>query len=280
MIKHGELGETLRRLRRERGVTGTELAFGLGVTQGTISKIERGLLVPDLDFLSKFAQTLRLKKVDAAALMNLAGVIPKGVTPESVLQYLPVDFIQVDWAERRQDTIALAETKAMRMCVFNPLFIPGLLQTESYARQVMEVAGARTASSIDGAVRARQRRQRLLHASGKRLAFLTTEAALLTRIGPSDVLAEQIQHLRHFVTTDGPRLGLIPSSASLAVVPPPAFYILDRRVYIELPHGDLWLLPRSNVFDIYDRLFRVLMGHALTGASLNRKLEELAERVR
>jgi transcriptional regulator with XRE-family HTH domain len=280
MKKDTELGGTLRRFRRERRITGTELASSIGVTQGTISKIERGLLVPDLDFLSKFAHTLRLAKGDAAALIRLAGVVPDGVTPESVLQYLPVDFLQVDWAERRQETIAMAEAKSMRIGVFNPLLVPGLLQTESYARQVIHAAGARTPSSVERTVQARLRRQRILHSHRKQMTFILTEAALLARIAPAEVLAQQIRHLQEVAASDGVRIGLIPSAESLTVVPPPAFYLLDRRVYIELPHGDLWLLTRSHAYAIYERLFRVLVGHAVTGANLIKKLKGLAERVR
>jgi len=120
MGEKSELGRILRRFRRERGITGGELASHVGVGQGTISKIECGRLVPDLDFLSKFASVLRLKEGDAAAVMRLAGVVPSGVTPESVLQYLPVDFLQVDWSERRQETVALAEAKSSSIRVFNP----------------------------------------------------------------------------------------------------------------------------------------------------------------
>src|SRR4051812_47352781 len=130
----GELGETLHRFRRDRGITGAELAESVGVTQGTISKMERGFLVPDLDFLAKFAHSLRLTYDEAAKLMNLAGVIPSGVTPERALQYLPVDFLQVNWAERRQVTVAMSESRSRTIRVFNPLFVPGLLQTERYAR--------------------------------------------------------------------------------------------------------------------------------------------------
>src|ERR1700722_10729039 len=194
-----ELGQALRRFRRERGITGGELASHVGVGQGTISKVECGRLVPDLDFLSKFASVLRLKQDDAAAVMRLAGVVPNGVTPESVLQYLPVDFLQVDWAERRQETVALAETKSGNISVFNPLYVPGLLQTESYAREVIKASGVRGTQSIERAVQARLRRQSVLQAREKRMRFILTEAALLAGIGPLTVRVEKIRHLKRMV---------------------------------------------------------------------------------
>jgi len=277
--RKSELGTTLRRLRRERGVTGTQLASSVGVTQGTISKIERGLLVPDLDFLSKFAHTLRLTQGETAPLLRLAGVVPGGATPQSVLQYLPVDFVQADWVERRQETVAASEAKASRISIFNPLLVPGLVQTEHYARHVIEAAGERSSHRIERAVRARMRRQRVLHDRQKAVSVVVTESALLARIAPADVLADQVRHLRHLAASNQVRLGLVSQSAPLAVVPPPAFYLLDRRVHIELPHGDLWLLPRSQSCEVYERLFRQLFASAVTGNYLLTRLGQLANRL-
>jgi len=279
MTRGSELGTTLRRLRRERGITGTQLASSVGVTQGTISKIERGLLVPDLDFLSKFAHTLRLTQGETAPLLRLAGVIPGGATPQSVLQYLPVDFVQADWVERRQETIAAAEAKASRISIFNPLLVPGLVQTEHYARHVIQAAGEDSPLRIERAVRARMRRQRVLHDSHKDVSIIVTESALLSRIAPADVQTEQVKHLRHLASSGEVRLGIISQSAPLALVLPPAFYLLDRRVHIELPHGDLWLLARSQSCEVYERLFRQLSAHSITGEAVLKKLGQLVKAI-
>jgi len=274
-----ELGEALRRHRRERGVTGTELASSVGVGQGTISKIERGRLVPDLGFITKFAHTLRLKKQDASRLLQMAGLVPGGATPESVLQYLPADFVDVDWSERRQLTVSQAEAKSANLRVFSPLLIPGLLQSNAYVRYAIQAAGVCEGKSLERAIRARLSRQRLLKAPGKRFCFIVCEAALHCRIGPVDVLKEQIGHLKHFMLGRDVELLMIPLDAPFAVVPPPAFYLLDRRVYIELPHGDLWLLERSNAFDIYDGLFKSLVHLSIKGEALAAKLDELSQRL-
>jgi len=274
-----ELGEALRRHRRERGVTGTELASSVGVGQGTISKIESGRLVPDLGFITKFAHTLRLKKQDASRLLQMAGLIPGGATPESVLQYLPADFVDVDWSERRQLTVAQAEAKSTNLRVFSPLLVPGLLQSSAYVRHAFQAAGVGEGKSLERAIQARLTRQRLLKAPEKQFCFIICEAALHCRIGPVAVLKEQIDHLKQLTLDGGVDLFMIPLDAPFAVVPPPAFYLLDRRVYIELPHGDLWLLERSNAFDIYDRLFKLLARASIKGEALAAKLDELSQRL-
>jgi transcriptional regulator with XRE-family HTH domain len=280
MGEKNRLGEELRRFRRERKLSGTELAANVGVTQGTISKIEHGSLVPDLDFLSKFAHTLRLKEDEATNLMRLAGVLPGGVTPERALQYLPVDFLQVDWSERRQVTLAMTEARSSHIRVFNPLFVPGLLQTERYAAHIIEAAGVRGDRQIKQAVRARLRRQHILNSPEKQVTFIIMESALLARLAPTDVLVEQMRRLRQIACSARLHFALIPPTAPLRVVPPPAFYLFDRRVYIELPHGDLWLLSRSNAFHVYRRLFDELSRLALRGSELIAKLDQLLNQLR
>lgn len=273
------LGEMLRCARRERRMTGNEVAASVGVSQATISKIESGQLVPDLDYLAKFVHTLRLPRDEAKRLMQLAGLVPGGVTPDSVLQYLPVDFLQVDWSRRRQETIALAESRSKSIRVFNPLLIPGLLQTEDYARHVIATAGVREGQDVENAVKARLRRQRILGSEEKAFTFITSEAALLTRVGPAEVMATQIRQLKHLASTRPIRLGVLGFEAAVTVLPPPGFYLLDRRVYMELPHGDLWLLERSHAFGTYHRLFARLVQQAVLGAAFITKLDELVDRI-
>jgi hypothetical protein len=206
--------------------------------------------------------------------------VPSGFTPESVLQYLPVDFLQADWSERRQETVAQAEAKSSSIRVFNPLCVPGLLQTERYAREVIKSSGVRGARSIERAVRARLRRQSVLQIPNKRFSFVLTEAALLAGIGSPDMRAEQIRHLQHLVTGGWVEVGVIPSSATLPVIPPPGFYLFDRRIYVELPHGDLWLLSRSHAYDTYRTLFDVLTNHATFGKDTAAMLDEFLRHIR
>lgn len=274
-----ELGMAVRRHRHARGLTGTELAASVGVRQGTVSKIERGRLIPDLDFLSKLSQVLRLTRSDAHELMRLAGVVPTGVAPERMLQYLPVDFISADWSERRQETIAAAESRSMSFSVFNPFLVPGLLQTRAYAEQVLRTAGVEGPVHLQRAVSTRLKRQEVLRRQGRSITFLMTEGAVTSPVISAEVLAEQIERLFRLSERWGNEsrlsLGLIPASTKLSVLPPPAFYLFEQKVYVELPHGDLWLRERSNAVGEYRRLYRRLRESAVFGAECRTLLERL-----
>lgn len=283
MTEGGEnstLGERLRTLRKSRRVTGAELACGMGVTQGTVSKMETGRLKPDVDYLSRFAHTLRLTPGQASELLSLAGLVPQGSTPESFLRFVPCDFVTDNWAERRQDTAASAETRAKRVRVFQPLLVPGLLQTADYARHVLLGAGVRGIVSLRRAVAARVRRQRVLRAADRSVAFLITEAALRCRLAPPDVMLAQYQYLAELCASSRLVLGVLPIDSPVGMPLPPAFHLFDERVYIELPHGDLWLFDRSGAVEIYASLYRRLGDHALTGADAQRLLLHLAARCR
>ena len=52
------LNETIKQLRKAKGLSQEELAAKLGVVRQTISKWEQGLSVPDSDILIKLADVL------------------------------------------------------------------------------------------------------------------------------------------------------------------------------------------------------------------------------
>ncbi len=53
-------------------------------------------------------------------------------------------------------------TKARRLRSFEPLVVPGLLQTEAYARAILSTRMGATPEDLDQAVAARMDRQRIL----------------------------------------------------------------------------------------------------------------------
>lgn len=50
--------ETLKRIRKEKGMTQEELAIKVHVARQTISKWEKGLSIPDVDLLQKVSEAL------------------------------------------------------------------------------------------------------------------------------------------------------------------------------------------------------------------------------
>lgn len=65
------LGQSIRTLRLQNDMTGTEMAQRCKVTKGLISQIERGITVPSLDVLVRIAATL---EVGVGQLVDTYGV--------------------------------------------------------------------------------------------------------------------------------------------------------------------------------------------------------------
>lgn len=55
-----KIGQNIRRIRREKGMTQWQLSNAVGVTSGKIILIERGSVVCSADLLRKIATTLEV----------------------------------------------------------------------------------------------------------------------------------------------------------------------------------------------------------------------------
>jgi transcriptional regulator with XRE-family HTH domain len=268
------VAERLRSYRQSRRLTGEEVGKRLGITKGTVSKLEHGALPVTIDYLARFCHELRLSTEQTSELMELACVFPAGAKPGEFLQLLPFDFVSLDWSERSQRTVARWEEQASKICVYQPLLLPGLLQPETYATDVLRSAGVSGETAIQKAVASRMRRQHILKVRGKSFCFLIAEAALYHYAATRSV-DEALRHLLKLTIRDNIRIGIIPFGSPIQSSPPPPFYLFDdSNVYLELPHGDLFLMQPS-IATIYVTLFDSLTKSALFGNPAAKKLDDL-----
>ncbi len=88
------------------------------------------------------------------------------------------------------------ENDAVRIRVFMPLILPGLLQTREYMEALWR-AGARPPAWQRQAMEARLRRQQILNRddTAPKLMAVITEASLMYRWGPKADRRQQIEHL-------------------------------------------------------------------------------------
>lgn len=63
-MENNSFGNYLSELRKEKGFSQRELAQISGVSNSTISRLESGLVVPDLITLEKIASALEIEKVN------------------------------------------------------------------------------------------------------------------------------------------------------------------------------------------------------------------------
>ena len=162
------LGEELRRFRVLAGLSGSQMAQAVGVSQSTISRIERGDSVPSAVEVNAWADAARLGEERRMLVLSLAEAAVNEVITHADRLTGGLAFVQ--------DSVHELEQTARTLRHFQPGIIPGLLQTGEYARRILTFADP--SADIGQAIAARMARQRLLYEPDRSFEFLLTEAAL------------------------------------------------------------------------------------------------------
>jgi len=270
------LGAQLRRLREAAGIPRAEAGFAIRGSESKISRLESG--------------KVGFKERDVADLLTMYGV-HSDADRELVLEmarrsnehgwWHAYSEVIPGWFE---DYVGL-EVSASRIQTYELLFVPGLLQTEDYARAV--VTGGRPENSNPSAearIAVRMRRQRLLGRRDAPTLWAVVDEAVLHRpVGGASVLTAQIEHLIELGTLPNVTLQVLPyslsgyaaeSSFAMLRFAEPA---LPDLVYLEQLTGALYLDKRAEV-ETYTRVMDRLTIDALTPEQTRQFLLKLAER--
>jgi transcriptional regulator with XRE-family HTH domain len=216
------LGAAIRALRGD--VTTTELARRAGIDRTVVSKVEAGERRASLDTVLRILDALPLAE-SGREYRTLQRVTRDGLARGWW------DDPQYDGMGERQARTADLECGASIREYQNSM-LPGLLQTEAYARHRGEVAvdkGGRV--DLDATVRGRLRRQRQRSDVPHLDYQVVLEPQAVWRCPvPLDVMREQLLHLREVATADnGISVRLLPVDARLPVgwVPRSPFAVYD-----------------------------------------------------
>nr|WP_285567208.1 helix-turn-helix transcriptional regulator [Actinoallomurus iriomotensis] len=181
------LGAQLRRLREMRRITCGEAAMALQVTESEIVQMERGRTkFRSADFANLLTLYGITNQQDRTALLELADRSNDPGWWHRYADILPSWFEVYIGLEEAASSIRIFETKS----------VPGLLQTEEYARNAI-LLGHPLASGheIEQRVGLLMRRQALLTAPPPNLWAVVDEAALRRPIGGRSLMRNQIKHL-------------------------------------------------------------------------------------
>nr|WP_040709962.1 helix-turn-helix transcriptional regulator [Nocardiopsis potens] len=123
------------------------------------------------------------------------------------------DYWQPYDLERSYRTYANVEAQASVVEMFHSQLVPGLVQTEAYARAVIE-ATLRPNSDVDREVEVRKERQAVLESERPpHLKLVIAEGALRQQVGPPAVMAEQVRRLITLSGDGAVSLRVLPFSA-------------------------------------------------------------------
>jgi transcriptional regulator with XRE-family HTH domain len=187
-VRRRRLAAELRALREAKGRSGESVAHALRWSPSKISRYER-------------AKTgLRPKEVE-----RLLDYYNVNGTHRAMLLALAQDAAQKGWWEEYADSLDEdyqqfigLEHEATSVAIWHVDVVAGLLQTEAYARQIInsyDQVEPVTPSQVTRLVRVRMRRQQVLERTGLRISVVLDESVLLRRIGSDVTMYEQLHHL-------------------------------------------------------------------------------------
>jgi transcriptional regulator with XRE-family HTH domain len=271
------LGLALRGLRLDAGLTGHQLAARSGLSQSTVSRIELGQAMPSLSDIEAWAQATAAPAGKIAEIRELA-------------ESAAVEAISWRRAARRglpalQRDVRDLESTAATLLNFQPVIVPGLLQTAEYARQIVLSGYPGGRPDVAAAVAARLERQGILYDDGKRFEFVIAEAALRWRVGPPPLMDAQLGRIASLSTLANVTVAVIPQSAQ---VPPwhiHGFAILDDRadgaavVRVETLTTGL-SISEPEAVDRYRQAFRLLREASVTGGHARQLIEGISAELR
>ncbi|MFD9941590.1 helix-turn-helix domain-containing protein [Nonomuraea sp. NPDC059023] len=224
-------GAELRRLREEKGVTQEEVADYTHVSKSLVSQIENAKRTPQWDFTERVETLLDLKGEPLLRLLPL--VIKTGPT----------------WFRQWPKIEAAAHT----LRTWQPLVIPGLLQTRNYARSILRGQPGITAERVDEGAEARVARQTVFERPEPPMYAAVIDEGVLSRpIGGAEVMCEQLGCLLKWLDHPCVTVQIVPMDAV------PTIGLLGGFVIAEQPQGpDTVYLDSAADGEVTDREERV-----------------------
>ncbi len=270
------LAERLRELRTAAELTGTELARAAGWAQSKVSRLETGTTVPQIADVSAWARVTDASDEQRAELLELT----EGALIEAA-----------DWRDElregrasKQRRYGQLERSVSTLREWEPLIVPGLLQTAEYARRVFGFA-SEAPWDIGEAVKARMDNQSVLFDQSKRFEFLVGEAALRRRVGPPAVLLGQLDRIGSLLDLPNIEIGLVPLDAEVTTLDYHGFVVFgdtsrDESVFVLVETvADELTVRDAEKAGIYLAKFARLRDGACFGAEARAFLAALGERL-
>jgi transcriptional regulator with XRE-family HTH domain len=259
------LGAQLRRVREAAGISAEKAGYEIRASRSKISRMETG--------------RVGFKIRDIEDLLTLYGVLDEKQRAKVIA--LAGRSREPDWFE----TYLGLESAATVIRSFEAQFVPGLFQTEDYARAVTRL-GHQTAPDreIERRVSLRLARQDLL-SRPPRIWAVMDEAVLRRPIGGTAVMRAQLFRLAETARLPGVRLQVVPFARGGHTAASGSFSILrfaERDlpdvVYMEQLTSAVYLDQRSDV-EHYLEVADQLSGEALTPAATAQFIEQIVKEV-
>ena len=259
-VRRRRLALELRRLRESARLTCEEVADRLECSASKISRVETG--------------RVSVSPRDVRDLLEIYGVPEE--ERESLVQ-LARESRQKGWWHAYADSVQPhyatylgMESAASEIRIFRVNHIPGLLQTEDYARALIGQTAGNSGAEDHRRFDILTERQRQSQENAPRVWIVLDEAALRRHVGGPEVMRAQIEHLRDLRLTPNFFLQVVPFGGEAQACMDSPFTILGfpdhldpNVVCLRYATGVLWVEDLAEV-DRYHVFFHHLQAAALS----------------
>jgi transcriptional regulator with XRE-family HTH domain len=214
------LGAEIRRLRLAQGWSQEELAAKINFSTALVGFVERGERTARREFVEGCESALGLNG-ELKALWDECG------SRSGPRWFRPWPKIE-------------AEARVIR--TWEPLVVPGLLQTPDYARALMRSEPAVSEAEVEAGVEARMQRQSILTGPTPPVMLaVIDEAVLLRPIGGPSVMHRQLEHLLDQTALTNIMIQVVPLDVGATAGLLGGFAVADvpggrDAAYLESPH--------------------------------------------
>ena len=250
----------LKELRADAGITGPELAARCGWSHPKTYRIEGARTPPSADDIRRWCEA-------CAAADQADDIIAQSRTAESMY---------VEWRRKVRTGLKQLQNSYVPLFkstqlfrVYSPTLVPGLLQTEGYARGLMTAISRfrDIPDDVTDAVAARLERSRIIHEPGRQFVMVIEEPVLYYQLGDPDAMAAQLGYLLTAGALPQVSLGIIPSAVPARPMwPQEVFHVYDESlVSVELLAARVQVTQPSEIA-MYITAFEHLRTMAVYGA--------------
>lgn len=250
----------LHDIRKDAGLTVVTLAARCGWHHSKTSRIENARTPPSPTDVRLWCR--------ACSAEDQAG--------DLIAASLHAESLYMEWRHRArtglrhlQDSYVQLYRATALFRVYSTTLIPGLLQTEGYARALLSANARFLDLDDDGAeaAAARMRRSKIIHEQGHHFVLLVEEAVLRYQLGDSDAMAAQLGHLLSASALPAVSLGIIPmGTRERPLWAAETFNVYDDTlVSIELLTAQVNITQPGEIA-LYLRAFEQLRSMAVYGA--------------
>jgi transcriptional regulator with XRE-family HTH domain len=281
-VAQRRLARALRRLRAKAELTIEQVADKVDLSASTISRLET-------------AQAT-VRRGEVRELLDIYDVV--GIQREELLRLAEQSRKQPWWQEYRdlpQAAAADLEVQAAVIRQYAALLVPGLLQTEAYAREVLRaVLGEEGAKDLERHLTLRMKRQTVLTEQKSPQYVVVLDEAVLQRIvGDRQVMHAQLERLIEASTLPNVTLRLLPLTAGAHAGVDGDFTIFRYQqpedqdvvyddpdvVYVDDLAGGSYTEDRDRT-DRYNRAFEQLLEKAWDRAKSAQALADIERQLR